>query len=80
MTFGPWSPSCEPAERMARLRAMRAMALLLARPHASFIRALELGESNPTSLSEALALLEQLPALTRRRLLASYARLARPIR
>jgi hypothetical protein len=75
MTFGPWAVAVDPAERLARLRSLRALALLLARPHARFIRALALAETDPASLPEALALLDRLPALTRRRLLASYAAL-----
>ena len=32
--FGPWAPGILPAERLARLRAMRALAMTVARPHA----------------------------------------------
>jgi hypothetical protein len=32
--FGPWVPDIAPAERLARLRSLRALTLVLARPHA----------------------------------------------
>ena len=56
---------------MARLRALRALALVLARPHAGeLIQALQRAEGDPVALPEALALLDRLPALARCRVLA----------
>jgi hypothetical protein len=77
-TFGPWASNIDPAERLARLRAMRALAMTVARPHAGeLIRALRRAEDEPAALPEALALLDRLPALARRRVLTSYATLAK---
>ena len=78
--FGPWARDIPQAERCARLRAMQALALVLARPHTEFVVALRRAESDPASLPQALELLERLPAVTRRRLLATYGVLAGPDR
>jgi hypothetical protein len=75
LNFGPWAPGITPAERLARLRAMRAFALLYARPWTDFIDALARAETDPAALDEAADLLVAIPALTRRRMLASYQQL-----
>ncbi len=75
MTFGPWTPNLNHAERVARLRAMRALALLLCRPHSNFIKTLQQAETDPGALPAALDLLDHLPALRRRHLLAAYGQL-----
>lgn len=80
MTFGPWTSPIEPAERIARLRSLRAIAMTVARPYAGdLIRALQRSESDPAALPEALALFDQLPSLARRRILCSYAALSAPV-
>jgi hypothetical protein len=80
MTFGPFAPGLDQAERLARIRALRALAGVFAHRFPSFGQALLRAESEPAALDEALRLLDQLPALNRRRLLASYSNLTRVAR
>jgi hypothetical protein len=77
MTFGPFAADLDRTERIARLRALRAIALTFARPHREFLNALTRAESDVSALAPALELLEALPALPKRRVLATYADLAR---
>jgi hypothetical protein len=79
MTFGPFAPGLDPAERQARIRALRALAGVFCHRFPSFGEALLRAETEPTALNEALQLLDQLPALNRRRLLASYSNLSRVV-
>lgn len=74
--FGPWAANLDHAERLARTRAMRALANVFAHRHPQFVEALRAGETDPTALDQALQLLNELPALNRRRLLASYGAVA----
>ena len=78
MTFGPFAAGLDPAERLARTRVMRALAVVFACRHRTFIAALCKAETDPAALTDAFRLLEQLPSLIRRRLLATYAHVARP--
>lgn len=75
LNFGPWAPGITPAERIARLRALRAYALTYARPSRDFIDALARAETDPGALEEAADLLASIPALPRRRMLAGYQQL-----
>jgi hypothetical protein len=78
MTFGPFALSLDQAERLARIRALRALAGVFCHRLPTFGEAILRAESEPTALNEALRLLDQMPALNRRRLLASnLARVAR---
>jgi len=77
MTFGPWVPGVDPSERLARLRAMRAIGLTLARRFPDLLDALERAEREPAALPVALELLERLPALNKRRMLGTYCDLGR---
>jgi hypothetical protein len=72
MTFGPWVAELEPAERLARLRALRALAGVFCHRFPKFAEALRAAETDKAALAEALRLLDTLPAINRRRLLASY--------
>jgi hypothetical protein len=76
--FGPWRDDIDKAERLARLRELRALAHLLApnSPLAAALKAAETGDQ--AALDAALAELDRLPALARRRILATYAALSRP--
>ena len=70
--FGPWREDIGVAERLARLRAL---AYLLA-PNSPLVVALKAAETGgAAALQAALAELDRLPALARRRLLATYAAL-----
>jgi hypothetical protein len=76
--FGAWNPQISPAERLARLRALRALAHVFAHRHPDFATALLAAErGDDDALRRAQELLDRLPALNRRRLLASYAAQAR---
>jgi hypothetical protein len=76
--FGPWCDDIGEAERLARLREMRVLAYLLA-PKSPLVAALKAAETgDQAALDAALAELNRLPALARRRILATYAALSRP--
>ena len=77
MTYGPFQPDLDPAERVARLRAMQALCLGFARQHPEVGRTLAAAESDPGRLPVAQELIAKLPAKNRRRLLATYADLVR---
>jgi hypothetical protein len=73
MTWGPWASNISDAERRARLRAMRALALCHCRYSTNFINTLQWAEVDNTALPAAFTELGKLPALRRRHLLATYA-------
>jgi hypothetical protein len=78
MSWGPFAPNLEPGERMARLRAVRALAGVFCHRCPEFAAALLAAERDPTALGGAEAVFERIvPTLNRRKLLASYADLAR---
>ena len=77
--FGPWSDAIDAAERRARLRCLRAIVHLFLGPRGEPLTCeLRRAESNDQALEYALAALNGLAALDRRRVLASYAALHRP--
>jgi hypothetical protein len=63
---------CSSAEQAARLRALRALALVYLGPAHPATIALAAAIADPSTEEEALAQIDALPALRRRRLLASY--------
>jgi hypothetical protein len=75
--FSSWA-QLDPTERTARLRAVRALAQVYARPHREFVETLNAAETDSTLLDRASELFEALPALSRRRLLAAYSALVSP--
>lgn len=76
--FGPWAGALDPVERVARLRCMRALAAVHVGFDHELTRALAEGERSRAAATRALVVLEALPALPRRRILASFALLHRP--
>lgn len=71
--FGPWAPNLDSCERRARCRTLRAVARLLAGQRADALcDALACSETDPVHLDRALAALDRLASLDRRRILASY--------
>ncbi len=72
--FGPWTPGIDPAERLARLRSMAALAKALAGPAAApLIEELHRAEQGEDGADEAaLAALDRLPPRIRRNLLSSF--------
>jgi hypothetical protein len=59
---------------------MRAIGLTFARRFPELIDALARAEREPAALALSLELLERLPTLNRRRILATYCDLGRPLR
>jgi hypothetical protein len=78
--FGPWASDLDPAERLARIRSMRAIVRLLAgRRGADLAALLNQAETDPAALPAAADALDRLAPLDMRRVLSSYAGLARPL-
>lgn len=73
--FGPWADGVTPAERMARLRSMRALAHVYCPGNPEFTDALAAAESDPDALGRARRLLDYLPAPGLKKMLAAYGRL-----
>ncbi len=77
--FGPWAEA-DVVEQAAVTRELRALALLLCGPSHPLTAALAAAVADPATLDHAAAELSRLPALRRRRLLATAAALWRPAR
>lgn len=74
--WGPWRPDLEPGERLARTRCLRAITRLIAGPRGIVLAdRLRQAEKDEAALVPALAALEALAPVDRRRILASYAAL-----
>lgn len=72
--WGPWSPQIDAAERVARLRALRAFVQAFYGTLHPLNKALYFAESLETAdLDAAARELELLPALSRRKILSTYA-------
>ncbi|WP_342150370.1 hypothetical protein [Methylorubrum sp. SB2] len=77
--FGPWADDIDRAERLARLRSMRAIVRLATGPRGEALaNELHRAERDASRLPFALAALDHLAPLDRRQILASYAALHRP--
>jgi hypothetical protein len=70
--FGPWSPDIDPVERTAQLRSLAALAAVLVGSHHPLVAELRKAETDPDAAERALALLDGLPSLTRRRLITTF--------
>jgi hypothetical protein len=70
--YGPWAPGLDKTERIARLRSFRTLTLLFAHGETAFIGALAAAESSDTALRLSRVLFDQVSALPRRKILASY--------
>jgi hypothetical protein len=73
--FGPWASGLADGERVARLRELRALALVFCAPSHPLVSALRQAELDPAAAERALELLDALPALPRQGLLATCAAL-----
>lgn len=72
--FGPWSDRIDGAERLARLRSLRAIVRLTTGPRGERLAdLLHRAERDAAALVPALAALNRLVALDRRAVLASFA-------
>lgn len=77
LAYGPWSPACDRVERGRQLRGMSALALVYFGPGDLF-RALRAAENDPMAFVRAQELVEALPSLRQRHLLAMHARVTWP--
>ena len=77
MTWGPLVPTIGPCERAARLRELRAVVRLVVGPERQVLAAIGRALSAPGGMVEVETAIDGLPALTRRRVLAAYAELAK---
>lgn len=78
MSWGPWSPTCHREERPLQLRTLRTIAYLRLGPDHPLIAELRAAETDAMSFVKAQDLIEALPALTRRRLLATFSAITWP--
>lgn len=77
--WGPFAPGLEPDERLARTRTLRAVAtILLGQRGAVLAHSLLVAETCPDWLPMALASLDGLAALDRRRVLSAYGAVSCP--
>jgi hypothetical protein len=71
--FGPWAEGCSPAEQLARLRSLRTIAMLMFGARVPVAKPLFLAESlDAGEMADALAAVNAMRTLDRRKLLASY--------
>jgi hypothetical protein len=70
--FGPWSPNVGPTERIAQLRSLAALAAVSVGSGHPLVTELRAAETDSDAAKRALALLDALPSLTRRRLIATF--------
>lgn len=76
--FGPWSDRIDAAERLARLRSLRAIVRLTTGPRGDRLASeLHRAEGDASRLPFALAALNHLAALDRRQVLTTFAQLHR---
>jgi hypothetical protein len=78
--FGPWRNEIEPVERIAQLRSLAALAAIYLGSNHNLVVQLRNAENNDEALKTAGALLDRIPALTRRRLLATFGAITWPQR
>jgi hypothetical protein len=69
--WGPFTPDLHPNEREARRRELRAVALAFCGPLHPLTQALR--ARTPEALAAALAAIDRMPPLPRRKLLSTYA-------
>ena len=76
--FGPFRLECDPVERIAQLRVLRTLVhVYWGLPNLE--RALKDAETDPVCRAWALAFIDALPTLHRRRILATFAYIHKPL-
>jgi hypothetical protein len=70
--LGPWSPGIAPVERVAQLRSLAALAAVFTSSLHPLVTELRKADTDPDAAERALALLDGLPSLTRRRLISTF--------
>jgi hypothetical protein len=78
--YGPWAPGIDRVECRLQMRGMSVTAYMLLGPHHPLWRTLRDGETDPTAFVRAQELVEALPSLWRRRLLATHMAITWPRR
>jgi hypothetical protein len=79
--WGPFATNIEPSERVARLRCLTAIAHLSCGPRSiELVISLRAAETDAATLPDALAALNRLAPLDRRRIWCAYASLIAPTR
>lgn len=71
--WGPWSPTCHRDQRALQLRSLAALVACHCGSAHPLVKLLRAAETCPMSFTEAQARFEQLPALTKRKVLALFA-------
>lgn len=78
--FGPWASNLSTAERCARLRCLRGLVHVLCGPRGrDLAELLHRAESDSGALRGSVDALARLQPVDRRRVLATYAKLHRPL-
>jgi hypothetical protein len=70
--FGPWAPGIDAVERKAQFRSLATLAAAFTGSSSPVVAALRAAEADPTKADAALAALNAVPALRRRRLLSVF--------
>ena len=73
--FGPWRVGLDPTERVAQLRSLAALAATFCGSRHPLVRALRAAERDQEAAAEALVLIDRLPTLRRRQMLAVFGRI-----
>jgi hypothetical protein len=76
--FGPWSPTCDRIERGKQLRTLASIAYLRLGPRHPLVAELRAAEHDPMALVRAQDLVDALPPLPRRRLIATFSAITWP--
>jgi hypothetical protein len=72
MSFGPFRPGLDPTERIAQWRSLGSIAAMLVGSHHPLVAQLRAAERDEAASAQALDMVDALPSLTRRRLLATF--------
>jgi hypothetical protein len=76
--YGPWSPGLKSAERSARFRGLAALVAVFRGSGCSLVHALRAAERDSDAAARAFVLFEELPALSLRRILSTFAAIHSP--
>jgi hypothetical protein len=75
--WGPWTPNLPEPERIGRLRSLQTLVCVFAGPDHPFAAALANAETDPAAA--AWTALNTVPAVPRRKILATFAAVNRPL-
>jgi hypothetical protein len=77
--WGPWAPNLPEPERIGRLRSLQTLVRVFAGPDHPFAAALANAETDPAAAAAAWTALNTVPAVPRRKILATFAAVNRPL-